>query len=125
MKSPIVGVGFKVFNYQELSLGHTSVFTQVISDGGILFGLYYFTSLIRYGIQSILTKKIKEVFFLVCYVLLISSTTVTYLPLTVAMIAIFYSEVNSVEPYKHMQHNNTFAKARGQSNHIRKDIFNE
>ncbi|EME8176023.1 hypothetical protein MCH45_002539, partial [Enterococcus faecium] len=83
---PLFGYGFKAEKAGILT-GHTSVFSQVIQDGGLAFLLFYtipFISFIRYSLKK---KHFDNVFFVLCYLLLIFNTVITYTTISIAILA--------------------------------------
>lgn len=83
---PLFGYGFKAEKAGILT-GHTSVFSQVIQDGGLAFLLFYtipFISFIRYSLKK---NHFDNVFFVLCYLLLIFNTVITYTTISIAVLA--------------------------------------
>jgi hypothetical protein len=87
LHSPLYGHGFKTNEY-----AHTSVISQVIADGGVLFFVWYFSSFIRLIYLNWKNKNYADLSFLGCWLLLMSATVITYTNLSICMIATFSCE---------------------------------
>lgn len=83
---PLVGYGFKAESTGNFT-GHTSVFSQVIQDGGLLFLLYYSLPFIEVTGYFLKRRIYGIVFFVICYLLLIFNTAVTYTTISIAILA--------------------------------------
>lgn len=83
---PLFGYGFKAERAGNLT-GHTSVFSQIIQDGGLLFLLFYTIPFISFTKYSLKKKNFENVFFVLCYLLLIFNTAVTYTTLSITILA--------------------------------------
>lgn len=83
---PLFGYGFKAEKAGILT-GHTSVFSQIIQDGGLLFLLFYTIPFISFTKYSLKKKNFENVFFVLCYLLLIFNTVITYTTISIAILA--------------------------------------
>lgn len=88
--SPIYGVGFKS-DTLGLTRGNTSVYSNVLQQGGILFSIWYFGPLVLSLIDALLKKNSNRLIALVLYCTLLYSTVVTYTPLSICIIAAMMS----------------------------------
>lgn len=88
LDSPIFGNGFKSDTI-GITTGDTSVITQVLQQGGILFALWYFVPVVVTVLHFILDKNINFVSAILLYVLMLFVTTMTYTGLSVVVVAIF------------------------------------
>lgn len=87
-KSPLYGYGFKS-DTSGVTSGNTSVFSQVVQDGGILFLCWYFVPMVMSFIKFIKKKCWKWMFAEILYFILLYVTSVTYTSFSIAMVAVF------------------------------------
>lgn len=90
--SPLFGLGFKS-DVSGLTQGNTSVISNVLQQGGILFGIWYFAPIFFTVVLFILNRKWKYLIAVGLYVILIYTTVVTYTAFSVSLIAVFWVEV--------------------------------
>lgn len=88
LSRPIVGYGFKAERRANLS-GHTSVFSQVVQDGGIMFLFYYIHPIFIFIKKALKSRNLSSLFFMVCYLILILNTVVTYTTISITILALF------------------------------------
>lgn len=88
LDSPIFGNGFKS-DTVGVTTGDTSVITQVLQQGGVLFALWYFVPIVVAIQHFIIDKNINFASAILLYVLMLFVTTMTYTGLSVVVVAIF------------------------------------
>lgn len=93
---PIFGYGFKAEKFGNLS-GHTSVFSQVVQDGGFVFLVFYIYPFFSFLNDTIEKRNFNNTFFVICYMLLILNTVVTYTTISIAMLAFLLTFSSSKE----------------------------
>jgi hypothetical protein len=87
-RSPIFGIGFKA-DAIGLSTGDTSVVTQVLQQGGILLGLWYFVPIVVAVFCFIRDRNVNCILATIVYAVMLYVTTITYTGLSVAVVAVF------------------------------------
>lgn len=90
MSSPIFGYGFKS-DTLGITGGDTSVLSQVLQHGGILFALWYFLPIIKAFLRFIYNKEWKYAAATTLYGVMIYVTIITYTGLSIAFVAVFFT----------------------------------
>ena len=113
IQSPIFGFGFKS-DAIGVTGGNTSVFSNVLQQGGILFGIWYFVPMIIALILLIHHGKWSITSAFLLYTAMLYATVVTYTALSVSIVAVcfvysFASQhkvslsVNAIHPTAYVQ----------------------
>lgn len=90
LNSPIFGYGFKS-DSMAVTGGDTSVFSQVLQQGGIIFAVWYFLPILKVLIRFVNNKEWKYVVAVVLYVTMLYVTVVTYTGLSITFVAMFFA----------------------------------
>ena len=89
LRSPLWGNGFKSDTVGSTG-GDTSVLSQVLQNGGILFAIWYFSPIIVVLRRYIKEKNWNYSIAILLYIAMLYVTVVTYTPLSILIVSLFF-----------------------------------
>lgn len=92
ISSPLFGLGFKS-DAVGVTGGNTSVLSNVLQQGGVLFFGWYFLPLIMIILSCLKNKKWNIIISLFLYLILLYATVVTYTGFSISVVALAYVAV--------------------------------
>lgn len=87
---PFAGIGLKAESFNGSTIGHTSVMTQVLADGGLVLFTFFYSTVLLVLVQSAMKRSWRVFSLYACYFVTGLFTVVTYTSLTILMVSLSY-----------------------------------